>query len=64
LFDDNENQFGFDFGDQVKVPITMQKRHAAKNGVSGYQTVSRGTWRDARLSTSSVQVRCTARSFS
>jgi hypothetical protein len=26
LSDGNENQFGFDSGNQVKIPITMQKR--------------------------------------
>jgi hypothetical protein len=27
----NKNEFRFDASDQTKVPITMQKRHAAKN---------------------------------
>ncbi len=44
LPDRNENQFGFDSGNQVKVPISMRQRHAAKNGMSGYQAVIRGTW--------------------
>jgi hypothetical protein len=52
--DRNENQFWFDSRNQVKVPITMQQRHAAKNGMSGYQTVIRGTRSDARPSTSCV----------
>ena len=42
----------------------MQKRHSAKNSVSCYQAVIRGTWRDARPSTSRVQLRGTARGFS
>ncbi len=42
----------------------MEKWHAAKNSVRCYQAVIRGTWSDARPSTSRVQVRCTARSLS
>jgi hypothetical protein len=64
LSDRNENQFGFDSGNQVEVPITMQKRHAAKDRVRGNQTVIRRTWSDARPSTSRIQVRGTARGFS
>src|SRR5271170_5957085 len=64
LSDRNENQFAFDSGNQVKVRISMQQRHAAKNGVSCYQAVSRGTWRHARPSTSCIQVRGTACGFS
>ena len=60
----NKNEFRLDAGDQTKVPITMQKWHAAKNSVRCYQAVIRGTWSDARPSTSRVQVRCTARSLS
>jgi hypothetical protein len=38
----NKNEFQLDAGDQTKVLITMQKWHAAKNGVRCYQAVIRG----------------------
>ena len=60
----NKNEFRLDAGDQTKVPITMQKWHAAKNSVSCYQAVIRGTWSDAGPSASRVQVRRTPRSLS
>jgi hypothetical protein len=42
----------------------MQKRHAANHSVRCYQAVIRGTWSDARPSTSRIQVRCAARCLS
>jgi hypothetical protein len=57
LSDRNENQFGFDSGNQVKVPITMQKRHAAKDRVRGNQAVIRRTWSDARTTLSHTTIR-------
>ena len=59
-----KNEFRLDTGDQTKVPITMQKWHAANNSVRCYQAVIRGTWGNPRPSTSRVQVRCASRSLS
>jgi hypothetical protein len=44
---DDEHEFRLDAGNQTKIPITMQKRHAAKNSVRRYQAVIRGTWSHA-----------------
>ena len=59
----NKNEFRLDAGDQTEIPITMQKWHAAENGVRCYQAVIRGTRYDTRPSTSRVQVGCAARSL-
>ena len=42
----------------------MQKSYAAENSVRCDQAVIRGTWSDARPSTSRIQMSCAARSFS
>jgi hypothetical protein len=59
-----EHEFRLDAGNQIKVPITMQKWHAANNCVRCYQAIVRGTWSYARPSASRVQVRCAARGLS
>jgi hypothetical protein len=59
----NEHQFWFDAGNQFKVSITMQKRHARKNSVRRYQAVIRGSRSYACPSTSRVQMRGAARCF-
>jgi hypothetical protein len=50
----NQYKAGLDAGDQTKVPITMQKRYAAKNRMYCYETVIRRTWGDTRPSASRI----------
>jgi hypothetical protein len=59
----DEHEFRLNAGDQIKIPITMQKRHACKNSVRRYQAVIRGTWSYARPLAPRVQMRCAARCF-
>jgi hypothetical protein len=59
----DEHQFWLDAGNQIKNPITMQKRHARKNCEHRYQAVIRGSWSYAGPPTSRVQMRCVARCF-
>jgi hypothetical protein len=59
----DEHQFRLDAGNQIKISITMQKRHPRKNSVRRYQAVIRGSRSYACPSTSCVQIRCTARCF-
>jgi hypothetical protein len=63
LPDGDEHEFPLDAGNQSKISITMQKRHACMNCVRRYQAVIRGSWSYARPPTSRVQTRCAARCF-
>ena len=37
-----ENELGLESGDHIKVPATVQKRHASKDGVRGEQAARKG----------------------
>jgi len=60
----DEHEFRLAAGNQIKISITMQKRHARENGVRRYQAVVRRSRCYARPSTSRIQMRRAARCFS
>jgi hypothetical protein len=59
----DECEFRLDAGNQSKISITMQKRHARKDSVRRYQAIIRRSWSYARPPTSRVQMGCAARCF-